>query len=53
LLGLAKVAGWMNDAYDLRGNADDGKYRRLRDGSADLGCYQCWYDPLGTRLVVR
>lgn len=53
LLGLAKVADWMADAYDIRGEADDGKYRRLRDGKADLGCYQCWDDFIGTRIFVR
>ena len=53
LLGLARVADWMEDAYDIRGEADDGKYRRLRDGKADLGCYQCWYDFIGTRVFIR
>ena len=53
LLGLARVADWMADAYDIRGEADDGKYRRLRDGKADLGCYQCWYDFIGTKLFIR
>ena len=51
--GLAKVADWMADAYDIRGEADDGKYRRLRDGKADLGCYQCWDDFIGTCIFVR
>ena len=53
LWGLARVADWMEDAYDIRGAADDGKYRRLRDGKADLGCYQCWYDFIGTKLFIR
>lgn len=54
LLDLAKVADWMNDAYDLRGNADDGRYRRLSDdGKADLGCYQCWYGPMPMRIIIR
>ena len=53
LLGLARVADWMADAYDIRGEADDGKYRRLRDGKADLGCYQCWYDFIGTKVFIR
>ena len=53
LLGLARVADWMEDAYDIRGEVDDGKYRRLRDGKADLGCYQCWYDVIGTKVFIR
>lgn len=53
LRGLAKVADWMDGAYDIRGDADRGKYRRLRYGKADLGCYQCWYDSLGLRLLFR
>ena len=38
---------WMDDATDLAGNA------RLRDGKVDIGCYQCWLDPLGMMLLLR
>ena len=38
---------WMDDATDLAGNA------RLRDGKVDIGCYQCWLDPLGVILLLR
>ena len=42
LCGRGKVEDWMSSAYDIRGEADDGKYLRLRDGKCDIGCYQCW-----------
>ena len=37
-------------ATDIRGDA---AYPRLRDGKADVGCYQCWLDQAGTRLSIR
>ena len=43
----------MIGAYDLRGDADGGKYLRLQDGDVDIGCYQCWLDPIGTSIVIR
>ena len=49
LLGLAPVADWMADACDIRGEG----FPRLRDGKADLGCYQCWYDFIGTTIIIR
>ena len=52
-VGKGFVQPWMADAYDIRGLADDGKYRRLRDGHVDIGCYQCWLDPVGTTLMFR
>ena len=52
-VGKGFVQPWMADAYDIRGLADDGKYHRLRDGKVDLGCYQCWLDPVGTALLFR
>lgn len=33
--------------YDLAGKD------RLRDGKLDLGCYQCWLDPIGMCLFFR
>jgi len=53
LVGRGAVADWMTDAYDLRGTADDGKYLRLRDGAVDIGCYQCWLDPVGMTFTIR
>ena len=42
LRGAGKVEDWMASATDIRGDADGGKYLRLRDGKCDIGCYQCW-----------
>ena len=42
-----KPLDWMDDATDLAGNP------RLRDGNVDIGCYQCWLDPVGTMLLLR
>ena len=52
-IGKGTVEDWMTDAYDLRGDADGGKYLRIRDGRVDIGCYQCWLDPIGTVLSIR
>lgn len=43
--GDASVFG--ADAHDLAENP------RLRDGKLDLGCYQCWLDPVGFLLLCR
>jgi hypothetical protein len=43
----------MTGAYDIRGEADEGKYLRVRDGKVDIGCYQCWLNPVGMTVVVR
>lgn len=51
--GKGTVEGWMADAHDIRGDVDGGRYRRLRDGRVDLGCYQCWVDLKGTVMVLR
>ena len=53
LVGRGKVMSWMTDAYDIRGEADEGKYLRLRDRVADVGCYQCWLDPVGMMLLFK
>ena len=42
-----KPLDWMDDATDLAGNP------RLRDGNVDIGCYQCWLDPVGEILLLR
>lgn len=43
--GDASVFG--EDAHDLAGNP------RKRDGKLDLGCYQCWLNPIGFILTFR
>ena len=53
LVGRGVLMNWMTDAYDVRGDVAGGKYRRLRDGKVDIGCYQCWLDPTGMMLLVR
>jgi hypothetical protein len=53
LRGKGRLLDWMSDSYDLRGDADDGKYRRLRDGAVDIGCYQCWIDSVALRITIR
>lgn len=52
LLGLGKTDEWMTDACDLRGDEDGGRYRRLRDGRVDLGCYQ-WWSMAGMTISIR
>jgi hypothetical protein len=37
----------MEDGTDLAGNP------RLRDGKVDIGCYQCWLDPVGMVFSVK
>lgn len=49
LLGLGLVEDWMASGTDIRGDG----YPRLRDGSADIGCYQCWIKPVGAVISVR
>ena len=44
------VQDWMSDACDIR---NDERYPRLRDGKVDIGCYECWLDPLGTYILLR
>ena len=53
LIGRGRVCDWMTGAYDIRGEEDDGKYLRVRDGKVDIGCYQCWLNPVGMTVVVR
>ena len=51
--GKGLVQSWMSDAYDIRGSADGGKYRRLCDNKVDIGCYECWLNPTGFSIYVR
>ena len=44
------VMGWMTDATDIRNTPD---VPRMNFGKVDIGCYQCWYDPIGLMLLVR
>ena len=34
---------------DIRGAG----FPRLRDGKVDIGCYQCWLNPLGINVIIR
>ena len=47
LRGKGTAADWMADATDLAGRP------RLRDGKVDIGCYQCWLNLLGVKIIVR
>lgn len=53
--GKGLVQDWMEGANDIRGEG----YGRLRDEkgtgvpTVDIGCYQCWLDPLGLMLLLR
>ena len=49
-VGKGLVQDWMADALDIR---SDERYPRLRDGLVDIGCYECWLDPVGTCLLFR
>ena len=48
--GKGLLQGWMTGALDVR---NDERYPRLRDGKVDIGCYQCWADPVGAMLLIR
>ena len=47
LRGFGLVLDWMEEGTDFVGNP------RLRDGATDVGCYQCWLNPVGTVVSVR
>lgn len=40
---------WSAADTDIRGEG----FPRLRDGKVDIGCYQCWLNPLGIIFSVR
>ena len=45
------VLDWMADATDLR---HDEAFPRLdKEGLVDIGCYQCWLEPVGICLTIR
>ena len=48
--GKGVVMDWMADALDIR---QDAAFPRLRDGAVDIGCYQCWLDPIGFSFRIR
>ena len=47
LRGWGLLLDWMEDGTDLAGNP------RLRDGKVDVGCYQCWLNPVGAVFSIR
>ena len=48
--GQGLVQDWMTNALDIR---KDPAFPRLRDGLVDIGCYQCWLDPVGLWFSIR
>ena len=49
LIGKGAYASWMDGSYDIRGEG----YPRVKEGRVDIGCYQCWLDPVGTVFSIR
>ena len=49
-VGKGVLQDWMTDALDVR---QDPAFPRLRDGAVDIGCYQCWLDPVGLWFSIR
>ena len=49
-VGKGLVQDWMADALDIR---QDAAFPRLRDGKVDIGCYQCWLNPIGLYFSIR
>ncbi len=49
-IGKGLIQDWMTDALDIR---KDPAFPRLRDGAVDIGCYQCWLDPVGLWFSIR
>ena len=47
LVGKGDSLDFTDDDLDLAGRP------RLRDGKIDVGCYQCWLNPLGLTLIFR
>jgi hypothetical protein len=49
--GAGKLLDWMTaDATDIRA---DSAYPRLREGKVDIGCYQCWLNPVGFIMSLK
>ena len=49
LIGKGAYAAWMEGVYDVRGEG----YPRANGENVDLGCYQCWLNPVGTVFSIR
>ena len=49
LIGKGAYAAWMDGTNDIRGEG----YPRANGTSVDLGCYQCWLNPIGTVFSIR
>ena len=49
-IGKGLIQDWMTDVTDIR---QDPACPRLRDGKVDIGCYQCWLDPVGMWFSIR
>ena len=47
LLGAGNTLGYTALDLDLAGRP------RIRDGKIDVGCYQCWLNPLGLIIIFR
>jgi hypothetical protein len=47
LIGKGDASIWTAEDVDLVGKL------RLKDGKVDIGCYQCWLNPLGFMMMVR
>lgn len=47
LIGKGDPLDFSASDFDLAGKA------RLKDGKIDIGCYQCWLNPLGLMMIVR
>ena len=47
--GLGDLLEWTDGDLDIR---KDAAYPRIRDGKVDLGCYQCWLEPIGFKLYI-
>ena len=47
--GLGDLLGWTDGDLDIR---KDAAYPRIRDGKVDLGCYQCWLEPIGLKFSI-
>jgi hypothetical protein len=49
--GKGKILDWMTaESTDIRGKTD---YPRLREGKVDIGCYQCWLNPVGFIMSLK
>ena len=49
LVGRGLKEDWMETAFDIRGDG----FPRLRDGKADIGCYQSYLPATGLYLLLN